>query len=362
MTHSRFIELLTKEFSDQLIDNEREELEGLLAAHPQYQREREMLVAFWQREKGEYATSKVLFGRVLEKIRIMEAGEDEAGPAGVAPQGIGRRRVRIWYGAAAAVVFAVVAVGYFSHRGVRQPAPARAVAVHWLKRTTRPSQKDSVRLADGTLVRLNSASSLSYPDVFTGSTRQVHLDGEAFFDVSKDAAHPFLISTDKMNIRVLGTSFDVKSYRNETVGETTLIQGSIEVTLADRPADRFILKPKEKLVVENKLATKRPADTTASGSTRYSLANLTYYPNPARTVVETGWLENKLVFSGKDFDDLSGQLERWYDVRIEFRNERVRHYNFTGIIEKETLREALDALKMIEPFRYEIADSTVYIY
>lgn len=349
MIHSRLLELISKELSDQLTDNEREELAALLADHPDYVREREMLIAFWQREPGEYAASKALFGRVQEKIREMES--------------VPKRRRRGWYWAAAAVVLAVIVVSVFYRRGVVRPAVAAPVArVHWLKRTTRPTQKDSVRLADGTLVRLNSASTLIYPDVFTDSVRQVRLDGEAFFDVSKDAAHPFLIEADKMNIRVLGTSFDVKSYRSEPVGEATLIQGSIEVTLRDRPADRFILTPKEKLIVENKSATRRSTDSSVAKHTRYSLANLTYYPNQERTVVETGWLENKLVFSGKDFIDLSGQLERWYDVRIEFRNDRVKHYNFTGIIEKETLREALDALKMIEPFRYEIADSTVYIY
>lgn len=354
MTHSRLLELLTKEFSDQLTDDERAELAAMLVAHPEYRQERELLAAFWQREPGEYAASKALFAKVQEKIAALEGDAVELRP---------RRRVWGWYAAAAVVVAVLVTGGMFFYRGDRRVDAGRpvAAAVHWLRRTTLPRQKDSVLLADGTLVRLNSASTLVYPDRFTDSTRQVQLDGEAFFDVSKDAAHPFLIYADKMNIRVLGTSFDVKSYKNEAVGEATLIQGSIEVMLTDRP-DRFILKPKEKLVVDNKPAAKRSADSLVVRSTHYTRTSLTYYPNPARTIVETGWLENKLVFSGKDFSDLTGELERWYGARIEFRSEHAKHYVFSGILEKESLEEALDALKMIEPFRYEVKDSTVYIY
>jgi transmembrane sensor len=354
MTHSRFLELLSAEFSDQLTDDERQELAAGLAGHPEFQRERELLMAFWQREPGEHAASKALFGRVKEKIQLLEVSGEGSAPV---------RKFQGWrWVAAAAVLLGVVAVGVFYQRGGERPAAVAPVAVHWLRKTTQARQTDSVRLADGTLVRLNSGSTLIYPDIFMDSSRDVELDGEAFFDVSKDAAHPFMIHADKMNIRVLGTSFDVKSYRNEPVGEATLIQGSIEVTLTDRPADRFILKPKEKLVVENKMVTRHSTDSTVARSTRYRLANLTYYPNPARTIVETGWLEHKLAFKGMDFIDVSGQLERWYGVRIEFRSEAAKHYNFTGIIEKETLSEALDALKMIEPFRYEIKDSTVSIY
>jgi transmembrane sensor len=353
MVNDRFIRLLTNELCDQLTETEREELNSLLQENQEYRDQREILKEYWEKDKGEYEANTAMFKKVIEKIKIEHQ-----------PRKISRGA---WYSVAAAVLLTIGATTYFFRSSTSRHK--EIAALHWLQKTTHPTKKDQLTLSDGTIVTLNSATTIKYPDHFGDSTREVYLEGEAFFDVSKDPLHPFIIHTDKMNIRVLGTSFNVKSYGNEPLGEASLINGSIEVTLNDRPSDRIILKPKEKLIVQNNGAVKKmvnpdpsASDTATHKTTRYSLTNLTYFHNTAATVVETSWVENKLVFSEKDFIDLSGQLERWYGVHIQFGNERVKHYNFTGFFEKETLPEALDALKMIEQFNYKIADSTVYIY
>jgi len=371
MVNDRFIRLLTNELCDQLTDSEREELNALLHTNQEYRDQRELLKEYWEKDKGEHETNSAMFKKVMEKIKtshpdrpdvtLSSASDTPNEP--VRPRKIPRAAR---YSVAAAVLLTIGATAYFFR-------PARnnreSVALRWMQKTTHPTKKDQLTLSDGTIVTLNSATTIKYPDHFGDSTREVYLEGEAYFDVSKDPVHPFIIHTDKMNIRVLGTSFNVKSYQSEPLGEASLINGSIEVTLNDRPSDRIILKPKEKLIVQNNGSMKKaatpnpsPSDTTSHKTTRYSLTNLTYFHNTAATVVETSWVENKLVFSEKDFIDLSGQLERWYGVHIRFANDRVKHYNFTGFFEKETLPEALDALKMIEQFNYKITDSTVYIY
>ena len=379
MVNDRFIRLLTNELCDQLTAAEREELSSLLQENQEYRDQRELLKEYWEKDKGEYEANTAMFKKVIEKIKIShpdtshpntdhpDADRPDADltPAELTPP---RRISRgAWYSAAAAVLLTIGASTYFFHSS--KSHIKETAALHWLQKTTHPTKKDQLTLSDGTIITLNSATTIKYPEHFGDSTREIYLEGEAYFDVSKDPLHPFIIHTDKMNIRVLGTSFNVKSYGNEPLGEASLINGSIEVTLNDRPSDRIILKPKEKLIVQNNGAIKKrinpdpsALDAAAHKTTRYSLTNLTYFPNTAGTVVETSWVENKLVFSEKDFIDLSGQLERWYGVHIQFENERVKHYNFTGFFEKETLPEALDALKMIEQFNYKIADSTVYIY
>lgn len=352
MVNDRFIRLLTDELCDQLTDAEREELNLLLRDNQEYRDQRELLKEYWEKDKGEYEANTAMFKKVIEKIKIAP------------PRKISRGA---WYSAAAAVLLTIGAV-YWLYRSSTISHNKETIALRWLQKTTHPTKKEILTLSDGTVVTLNSATTIKYPDHFGDSTREVYLEGEAYFDVGKDPLHPFIVHADKMNIRVLGTAFNVKSYRNEPLGEASLIRGSIEVTLNDRPSDRIILKPKEKLIIQKNLAIKKTVNPdpstqdTAGKSTRYSLTNLTYFPNTVKTVVETSWVENKLVFSEKDFIDLSGQLERWYGVHIVFGNDRVKRYNFTGFFEKETLPEALDVLKMVERFNYKITDSTVYIY
>jgi len=374
MVNDRFIRLLTKDLTSQLNEDEQEELKNLLQNNKEYREQSEILRDYWKRDKVAYAANTAMFKKVLEKIRAEENNIPDAiayEPVEETPS----RRISLatWYRVAAVVL---VAAGIFLyqvlHRSPVIPAAKPAnelLAMKWLQKNTLPTKKSVITLSDGTVVTLNSATTLKYPDRFEDQSREVYLDGEAYFDVAKDASHPFIIHTNKMNIRVLGTDFNVKSYQNELLSEATLIRGSIEVTLNDRPSDRIILKPKEKLIVQNNNSIKKQsivADSSVQESTgkgtRYSLTNLTYFRNNAKTVVETSWVENKLVFSDKDFSQLSGQLERWYGVHIEFANDRVKEYRFTALFDKETLPEALDALKMTEQFRYKIDHSTVYIY
>jgi len=357
MANDRFIKLLTKDLSDQLTVTEREELKLLLQDNQEYREQKEMLEDYWRRDKAHYAVNAAMFKKVLDKIKAVE---DPVAP---------RRKIvpAIWY-SAAAVLLAVAGLFFLRHSRVRA-SDKEPVALNWLQKTTRPTLKSLITLPDGTVITLNSATTLRYPDSFGDGSREVYLDGEAYFDVAKDPQRPFIIHTNKMNIRVLGTAFNVKSYQNELMSETTLIKGSIEVTLSDRPSDRIILKPSEKLIVQDNTSIVRNTDKAAAShtdstgkGTRYSLTNLTYFRNNTKTVVETSWVENKLVFSDKDFTQLSGQLERWYGVHIVFENDKVQEYRFTGLFEKESLPEALDALKMIEPFNYRIRNSVVYIY
>jgi transmembrane sensor len=365
MVNDRFITLLTKELCDELSEAEREELQTLLQENKEYRDQKEIFKDYWEKDRAGYEANAAMFRKVLDKIKM------EEWLAGPAPH---RRIARVFWASAAAVIFLAIGIyaWYLNRAPVAGASAGAPVASLWLQKTTRPTKKLVVTLSDGTVVTLNAATTLRYPDHFNDTIREVYLDGEAYFDVIKEPSHPFIIHTDKMNIRVLGTSFNVKSYQNESLSEATLIKGSIEVTLNDRPSDRIILKPKEKLVVQNNTATLKPTavlanravpDSIGSGKgTRYALTNLTYFPNHAKTVIETSWVENKLVFSDKEFVQLSGQLERWYGVHIEFGNDRVRAYRFTGLFEKETLRQALDALKMIEHFNYRVTDSTIYIY
>ncbi len=242
------------------------------------------------------------------------------------------------------------------------------IASNWQNVTTAPKVKERLVLSDGTVVTLNRGTTLSYPLSFGEKNREVYLNGEAFFEVHKDRAHPFIIHTKKMNVRVLGTVFNIKSYDDAPQSETSLIEGSIEVTLNDRKADRIILKPKEKLIVENnssQLQINKPRGSSIDAAiegTQYSLTNLTYLPNIDSAAVETLWLKDKLAFKNEDFESIARDMSRWYGIQVVFEHNALKNLRFTGTFERKTsVLKAFESLQAAEPFQFKKRDLTFYI-
>jgi transmembrane sensor len=371
MENERFIQLLTLKIVNELTDAEREELSDIISRNPELRHRKEILNKFWNRKRVSSRDNLAMFNKLMAQIEADEkltetATEEEHNPAEERNKVPLRTGLKYWYSAAAIVLVSFSVFAFYHQSSFFKGS---TLSVKWLQKSTKPTFRETITLADGTVVTLNSATTLRYPKSFAGNTREVYLDGEAYFNVHKDHHHPFIIHANKMNVRVLGTIFNVKSYISEPLSETTLIQGSVEVTLKDRPSDRIILKPSEKLIVENNIGAiaqsplkSAPSLDSMGKRTNYSLTSLTRYPNTDKTIVETSWVQNKLVFTNKDFVELSLQLERWYGIPFVFVNDHMKAERFSGIFEKETLSEALDALKIVTPFRYKMTKSKVYIY
>jgi transmembrane sensor len=244
---------------------------------------------------------------------------------------------------------------------------------NWQLTYDQPGMRSKLILPDSTEVWLNGDTRLYYPDHFGRQTREVWLSGEAYFKVKHDPGRMFIIHTSKMNIKVLGTEFNVKCYPDDPLYETSLFDGAILVSLKDRPEDRIILKPKEKLVVVNDQVMLQkqgeklkplPSDISEKLSTKLWVTDIHYFSSHDSVMLETGWLEGKLVFRDENFPDLAKRFERWYGYHIQFMDDSVKQYHFTGIFEHETLEQALKALQIAEKFHYQIndQDSTVFIY
>lgn len=232
--------------------------------------------------------------------------------------------------------------------------------------STRNGSKTNVVLPDGTQVWLNAGSKLIYPKSFGNTNREVVLTGEAFFDVVHNTEKPFIIHTVNMNIKVLGTRFNVKSYPTDKATVATLIRGSIEVSFKDRPAEKIILKPNEKIIVANSnnpviKPIKTKLDEEPDGDPIVAVRGLTYYQH-SRDVVETSWVENKLIFQNESFEELARQLERWYGINIRFKNPELQLLYFTGDFKNESIIQALDALKLSNNFNYIIEGNNITIF
>ena len=223
--------------------------------------------------------------------------------------------------------------------------------------STRPGSKSRVVLPDSSIVWLNAGSKLTYNDQFGVTNRNATLTGEAFFDVRKNKI-PFIITANTVNIKVLGTAFNVKSYPGDRLTETSLIRGSIEITLNKRPGEKILLKPNEKLIVNHQEEEQKKVSGKGSREPIFILKELTYSNDEN---IETSWLENKLIFQDESFAEVARKMERWYDVTIEFRNEKLENERLSGTFTNENVHEALLLLQMTTPFHFTIKSNSVII-
>ncbi len=232
--------------------------------------------------------------------------------------------------------------------------------------STKAGDKANINLPDGSKVWLNGDSKITYVGDFGNKTREVFLSGEAFFDVAKDKTKPFIIHTRTINLKVLGTAFNVRSYDNEKETETALVHGSVEVTLRNRPDQKILLKPGEKLLVKN-----IPADTAVIYKKQKHdedipiavLTNMNYYGTDSSSV-ETSWTKNQLVFNNEPLDKIALNLERWFNVRVMIINESLKKEKYTATLEEDDkLKDFLEALKLAEGshFHYSLENSEVVI-
>lgn len=228
--------------------------------------------------------------------------------------------------------------------------------------STRYGSKSKVQLPDGTQVWLNADSKLTYGKDFGNQVREVSLAGEAFFDVQKDVEHPFVIHTNNLDIKVLGTAFNVRSYQNEKTSEATLIRGAIEVTLNSSPERKILMKPSDRIVVQNKVEVNNQATTTKEDS-----AGTIYWVGKAdvkekdNMSLETVWKKNSLAFKNETLEDVAGRIEHWFNVKVSIGDEELKKVTYSCDFKDESLKQVMEALHLTGRFQYQIVKDSVLI-
>lgn len=167
-------------------------------------------------------------------------------------------------------------------------------------------------LADGSKVYLNSESRLRFPTRFEGKERRVYLEGEGYFEVTKDSAKPFIVEARGLDVRVLGTSFNVNAYVSERAIRTTLVSGKVRV--GDRLTGKGeVISPGQQVEWKDGVFTTKEVDIS----------------------IYTAWIDGKFYFEGATLEEIAAQLERWYDIDFFFTSEKLKHFAFAGVINKE---------------------------
>lgn len=260
-------------------------------------------------------------------------------------------RITRWI-AAAAVITAIVTSTYLI---IRQKDSNNTFAQNVI---TQPNSKKHVVLQDGTNVWLNGNSTLSYNKSFGKKYREVKLVGEAFFDVTKDEQHPFIIHASSINITVKGTAFNVKAFPGQKNVETSLIRGLVEITTLQDPERKILLRPNEKIAVS---AEKEPVKQTEDKTEQPLFIISKLHVDEKNILPETVWMNSSLSFDNESLEQLAPKLESWFSVTFHI-NDDMKHAHFTGTITKETLQQTLDAMKLSSPFAYEIKNNEVWLH
>jgi len=200
-------------------------------------------------------------------------------------------------------------------------------------------QKSKVILPDSTVVWLNSGSKLSYISYTENSKRKVDLSGEAYFEVTRDEEHPFIVSTKDYKIKVLGTKFNVRSYDYDKATETALEEGKVAITFSNGKNYELI-----------------PGQVALASNT----ANMEIKNADIKSIV--CWKNNVLRFSNTPVKEMIPMLEHWYGVHINVKNmKKSGEKCFTMTIKTESLNEALQLIKYVTPIKYSVKGDNVEI-
>ncbi len=243
----------------------------------------------------------------------------------------------IWRYTAAATIAAIVLIPLLmtiNKTPVREPE-----AISNIERSTAKGQRAKLMLKDSTTIKMNTQSSLIYPDRFSANSREVYLKGEAFFDVKRDESRPFIVHVGNLDVRVLGTSFNIRFYPEEETLDVSLVSGKVEVVRND--SVKLTLSPNTEAVLNRSTGQL----TKASFDPYYKLA----------------WKENIIRFNKASFEEIVKELERWYGVEFIY-DQRIVSDGFTGEFENMSLENILSGISHSLGFEFEIEGQQIKIF
>ena len=207
-------------------------------------------------------------------------------------------------------------------------------------------RKSTIFLPDGSVVYLNSASSIQYDESSFTSKRVTFLEGEGFFEVAKDSVHPFKVITNNLEVTALGTAFNIDSYQEEKSIVVSLISGKI---LIENYGDDSLMSSKELFLNPGQEVNFIKKDQVFSKISSF---------NPKETY---GWKDGILYFNNANLSDVLQKLERWFDVDFEMVNKNPFPWRYTAQFHNQNLKSILESLSFSQNFKYEVKEKKVII-
>ena len=317
--------LITRYLANQTSTEENELLADWIAISKANEQVFEDIKAIWQASKAaENSDADIALSKLHEKMRNAEPR-----------QPVKLYSYKKWYAIAASLVL-LAAITYLLARYTS----TKAFDVQYVKQTTKAGQKRVISLEDGTLVHLAPQSTIEYPVKFDVGKRLVNLAGEAYFEVSKNPHRPFVVHTSMLDVQVLGTHFNVNSYKEHNSTVVSLLEGKVKVTLSGDD-DEYLLKPGQQL----------------------TLNHLTHqvYQHAFDTISVTGWMTNKLIFKNDKLSDAAEKINQMYGVKIVFADQITADTRLYGTFQNESLVDVMETIKATGNIAYRIDGNKVYL-
>ncbi|HMF73437.1 MAG TPA: FecR domain-containing protein [Flavitalea sp.] len=337
--HEREIwELAGKINAGEGTEADKKELEHILLSHPEIAMDIETIAGFWN--YTEHKSESEIRHHAYEKLMLRIQKDQHTGSE------IKKNKSRIQllkyirYAAAVIILLSSAALVYYVIKpGDDKKTSKTIIALN--------GTKSHLTLPDGSKVWLNAGSTLKYDPISgSDSIREVFLCGEAYFEVAHREDLPFIIHTSQMDIKDIGTSFNVRAYPGEGFSETTLIEGSVEIIYKNK--ERTLLtEPNQKITVFD----------SGGKIQRKTEKNISHQLLP-----ETAWMKDVLIFKNETFQQLALRMERYYDIDIEFENDILKNRRITGTFSNETFEQALISLQLIIKFHYRIEGRRVSVF
>jgi len=251
------------------------------------------------------------------------------------------RRINNFWIRIAAILLVSISIGLliFLNYNRNEEEIASYPEVKLIEKVSLPGQKITTTLSDGTIVKLNANSKIIVPDSFRGDTREVSLEGEAFFEVVKNEMQPFVIKAKDIKVRVLGTSFNIKSYEDQ---ESVVSVASGKVAVMDQDQKSVNLNPGEKV--------------------SFKVDSGTLIKDQFNWVEEYGWKENILVFKENSLSEITEKLSNWYGVDFKMQDDQFDlSKKFSGKYTDPTLKAVLEGLSYVFEFNYHLNQKTIFL-
>ena len=326
MDRDNFLLLVTRVLSGNYEAGEKELLHQQMAEHKELALLYEQYRRYWESGNNNAgADVEAALARTWSRIDTEEDAEDIV----YMPS----RSRGVWWASAAAVLVLLLA-GWWLFRAPQEAGP------QMLEAYNPKGVRSQIVLPDGSKVWLSADSRLRYPAVFADSKRDIHLEGEAFFDVAPNPSRPFEVHLQKGSVRVLGTSFNIRSYDKDALVTTSVATGKVAF-LGDNTTANNVLTTGRKAVYNKETHEVELMDTDP--------------------LLDKGWIEGTLVFRSENLESVALTLERYYGKKIVFLDDKPRTFRFTGTFLNKSQTDILHYLSKTKPFSFTVSDSAILI-